>query len=115
MKKNKELRQLEDLSNASYNIFKNIQKQGMSSTKKITLKVSLGFQFEFKLTFIFALLVFKVHQHLDFVSTSSMFRWLELATMIVAKPTVIGMTIGMTFPKQALLERLCWSASTFFF
>jgi hypothetical protein len=58
--------------------------------KKFTLKVSLDFQFGFELTFIFALLVFKVHQHLDFVLTSSVFRRLELARTIVAKPTVVG-------------------------
>jgi hypothetical protein len=71
--------------------------------------------------FIFVLLVFKVHQHLDFVSTSFAFRRLELVVVIVAKLTIVGATVaGMmllarTLLEQALLEQPCWSVGTFFF
>jgi len=61
----------------------------MSSTDK----VFLDFQFGFKLMFIFALLVFKVHQHLDPASTSSTFKLLELVVVIVTKSTIVGITI----------------------
>jgi hypothetical protein len=83
-KKNRELPQLEDLSNPCYNIFKKLQFFSK-------LKVSLDFQFGFKLTFIFALLVFKVNQYLDFASTSSVFRQLKLVVVIIVKSTVVGM------------------------
>jgi hypothetical protein len=69
------------------------RKQGMSSTFFFALEVALDFQFGFQLMFIFSLHVFKVHQHLDFASTSYAFKWLELATTIVVKLTIVGMTI----------------------
>jgi hypothetical protein len=66
--------------------------------------------------FIFALLVFRVHQHLDFALTSSTFRQLELVTVIVVKLTIVGATVARTMlVVQMLLEQLCWSATTFFF
>jgi len=64
----------------------------MSSTFFFALKVSLNFQFGFQLMFIFALHVFRVHQHLDFALTSSVLKWLKLITIVV-KPTIVGMTI----------------------
>jgi hypothetical protein len=65
----------------------------MSSTFFFALKVSLDFQFGFQLMFIFALHVFRVHQHLDFALTSYVLKWLKLAITIVVKPTIVGMTI----------------------
>jgi hypothetical protein len=65
----------------------------MSSTFFFALKVSLDFQFGFQLTFIFALHVFKVHQHLDFALKSFVLKWLKLVITIVVKPTIVGMTI----------------------
>jgi len=60
-------------------------------------EVYLDFQFGFRLMFIFALPIFKVHQRLNSTLTSSTFKWLELVVMIIVKPTNVGMTIvGMT-------------------
>jgi hypothetical protein len=69
----------------------------MSFTFFFALEVALDFQFGFQLMFIFSLHVFKVHQHVDFASTSYAFKWLELATTIVVKLTIVGMTrVGIT-------------------
>ncbi len=108
-KKNKELLQLENLSNKRCNIFEKTPKQCMSSTYFFTFKVSLYFQFGIRLMFIFALHVFKVHQCLDSTSMSSMFKRLKLITTIVVKPIIIGMTIGRTVLLERLLvEQCCW-------
>jgi hypothetical protein len=61
----------------------------MSSTFFSAFKVSPNFQFGFRLMFIFALPIFRVHQRL----TSSTFKWLELVVMIIVKPTNVGVTI----------------------
>jgi hypothetical protein len=92
-KKNKELLQLEDLSNTRCNIFKKTQKQGMSFTYFFAFKVSSNSQFGIRLMFIFALHVFQVHQCLGFASMSSTFKQLELVTTIIIKPIVVGTTV----------------------
>jgi hypothetical protein len=43
--------------------------------------------------FIFAWPILEVHQCLDYPLMSFAFRWLELAIAIIAKPTVVGITI----------------------
>ncbi len=120
-KKNKELLQLEDLSNINCNIFKKHENKICLLQKHSALQVSLDFQFGFRLMFIFALLVFKVHQHLESALMSFMFRHPELVAMIVAKSIVVGAYVAkMTLLAQMLWEQVllkwpCWGASTFFF
>jgi hypothetical protein len=83
-------------------------KQGMSSTIFFAIKVFLDFQIGIRLTFIFALHVFKVRQCLDSISMSSTFKWLKFVITIVVKPTIVGTTVAkMMLLAQVLLEQCC--------
>ncbi len=64
--------------------------------------------FGFRLMFIFALLVFRVHQCLDSILTSFAFRWLKLVTTIVAKSTIVGtMLFEWMLLEQHCLNKCC--------
>jgi hypothetical protein len=95
--------------------------QHFKKTQKKVCLLHFFLHLNFFKIFIFALHVFKVHQHLDSALMSSTFRRLKLVTSIVVKPTVVGMTVvkmmllARTLLEWALLDQLCWTASTFFF